>query len=148
MAKTNFSIKSFFIIIAGFIIALSLTFLLFSFFQQGGLADDSVTLNDHWNLSINDTHYSDVSLSDTLFPETNKGDYVTLSCTLPDTGLSHAQLILFSCHSTLNVSINAPSDGGRFFCSLVSDFYKAPHFHGRTFPKICRTLLGGPSFYL
>lgn len=109
MAKTNFSIKSFFIIIAGFIIALSLTFLLFSFFQQGGLADDSVTLNDHWNLSINDTHYSDVSLSDTLFPETNKGDYVTLSCTLPDTGLSHAQLILFSCHSTLNVSINGTS---------------------------------------
>lgn len=106
MTKTNFSIKSVFIILIGFTFAFGLTFLLFSFFQQSGLSDDSVMLNDHWNLSINDTHYSDVSLSDTLFPETNQGDFVTLSCTLPDTGLSHAQLILFSCHSTLNVSVN------------------------------------------
>lgn len=106
MTKKNFTIKSAFIIFFGFLFAFILTFLLFSIFQQGKFEDDSLVLDDQWNLRINDTPYSNVSLSETLFPEVNTGDIVTFSRTLPDAGLEHAQLIFFSCHSTVNVWLN------------------------------------------
>lgn len=43
-----------------------------------------VSLNDSWDIMINDEHYSDVSLDDFHFDAVNNGDEITMQRILPD----------------------------------------------------------------
>ncbi|MBD5508882.1 MAG: GGDEF domain-containing protein [Lachnospiraceae bacterium] len=66
-----------------------------------------VTLNDSWDITINDTLYPDVSLDDFHFDRVNKGDIITMTTPLPESLISSENaLLLHTRQCAVNVYVD------------------------------------------
>ena len=66
-----------------------------------------VTLNDSWNITINDTHYPDVSFDDFYFDNVSKGDTITMMTSLPESlSSSENALLLHTRQCAVNVYVD------------------------------------------
>lgn len=69
--------------------------------------DNYVTLKEGWEISINDTSYSNSSINELLFPVLNKGDVLQMSHTLSaDATIPTPVLLMYTIHSDIVVSYN------------------------------------------
>ena len=68
---------------------------------------DKLVLNDGWNISLNDTNYTDVSIDSFQFPIVNKGDTIVMETTLPsDWKYEETALCIHIRHTTLEVYVD------------------------------------------
>ncbi len=69
--------------------------------------EDILMLNSNWNVTINDTVYTDITLNSFRFKPLQKGDTITLETILPDDwNYVQPTLNINICHSTLNMYID------------------------------------------
>ena len=69
-------------------------------------SSDSYTIDSTFDVTVNDTHYDDITLEGYKFPALKKGDRVTYSFTLPEKHIHDAILWLYVDHSATRVFID------------------------------------------
>ena len=68
---------------------------------------DYVSLDDSWDITINDTSYQNVSLGNLHFPAVNKGDQVTMERVLPETwDIMESTLRIYIKHAAVRAYID------------------------------------------
>lgn len=101
-----------------------------------GAKNNDVELDKGWNIQINGENYSDVTLSEFTFAMCNRGDIITMTCTIPEYDeISQPTLVLYSIHSVVTILVNdeAIYDYGvkRFKNNMLLGYGR----HFVTFPK-------------
>ncbi|MGN0351425.1 MAG: diguanylate cyclase domain-containing protein [Roseburia sp.] len=95
------------IIFFGCLLSLLLAVSIFHLFlQKSETSTSTISLSENWTLQINDSILEHVNLDETAFPETQKGDTLSLTCTLPAESLDAPELIFLSCHSTVTILLD------------------------------------------
>lgn len=66
---------------------------------------DSLTLNNGWDIQINNEKYEDIDLNNFSFEVTNRGDKVIYTTTIPECDVDLPSLVMNAIHSTIDVYI-------------------------------------------
>lgn len=99
--------KKTFIILFGCMISLFLSISIFRlFFHESESDTETITVSDDWTLQINDSILEHADLSETSFPEIQKGDTICLTAKLPSKFVEAPELIFLSCHSTVTMLLD------------------------------------------
>ena len=105
----KFSFKNICIPISAILLLLAMAIPLFYFSgaSKSYTTNSCITLDDHWDVDINDTHYANVTLSDFTFPLTQKGDIIVLSRKLNEAFSGRNPIIKFnSVHAKVDAYLN------------------------------------------
>ena len=66
---------------------------------------DSLTLNNGWDIQINNEKYEDIDLNNFSFEVANRGDKVIYTTTIPECDVDLPSLVMNAIHSTIDVYI-------------------------------------------
>lgn len=105
------------------LLAMVIPFFYFSGASKSYTTNSCITLDDHWDVDINDTHYSNVTLSDFTFPMTQKGDIIVLSRKLNEAFSGRNPIIKFN---SVHVKVDAYLNGHPVYTYGGNEF-----FHGK-----------------
>lgn len=73
--------------------------------------ENYLSLDESWNVLVNETVYSNVSLSKLKFSLTDKGDVIVMENVLPDEWVEHPVLRIYNTYSDIKVCL----DGGEIY---------------------------------
>lgn len=95
----------------------------FDLFLTSGnnVSDDAISINENCSVMINNTLYSDVTLSRFSFPIVNRGDKIVIMYVLPDYDIGQAELTFLSYHCAVKVYVG----------SEMLYQYKEPYYSSR-----------------
>lgn len=90
----------------GFIFTFTMLYLLAINLLKTEQDKQRTLLDDHWDITMNDENYEDMTLSSFFYPPTNTGDIITLKTTLPQVSITHPVLQLRIYHCTIEISLD------------------------------------------
>lgn len=123
MRKTSFKNIAVSIFAILLLLCMAIPFFHYSGVSKSYTTNSCITLDEHWDVTINDTHYSDVTLSEFTFPMTQKGDIIVLSRKLNESFSGRNPIIKFN---SILVKVDAYLNGHPVYTYGGNEF-----FHGK-----------------